>query len=473
MSLLLNKNSLFVFHGDTYRCLDLAAKRVDDQLKVIQMSFNIPFSTIDAALGWDDDTVFFFKGMDCIKYDLLKQSVLPGYPRKILFEWKGIWPSNVTDALKIGDKVFFYRGTQYISYDVPLRKADTGYPKPIADGWLGVWDSVDGAEYMGQDKVLFLKEAQVIQYDLAGKQADIGYPLPIRSYVQAYGINNTPDAVDADMQTIRNYISAVTAARTKITTSYLSAVHNFLTTIHGALPSEAGPNTLSVVLKAGLAMAKQLLVTERAAATGAVLRPLVDLLERISDEIDTSITAYEGEDWLNGVRLAVASAGGRDQSGDELRAQVEEEYKRNDADGRSGYLARLTNELPAIQTIEPSLVQKLELSMYTAWINRHFDDDCMSGNGYLHIQFADDDTLSSATIRSPLGDKIAAALNRIMPEAGVTRLMELDVVKNVSKGDVCVCFERNNVIRKTPVSDEALATSISDDAWQHVTQFTS
>lgn len=190
MSVLLKNNGLFIFHGDSYLYHDLAVRKIDDQSKSLQTSFNIPFSMIDAVLRWDDEIVFFFKGMDCLKYDLTKNSVIPGYPKKILFEWKGIWLSDFSDAIKIGDKVFFFRKTQYISYDVKLGKADTGYPKLIADGWHGVWESVDGAEYLGKDKVFFLKGDQVIQYDLKRRRADSGYPLNLDDYVKSYSYSN-------------------------------------------------------------------------------------------------------------------------------------------------------------------------------------------------------------------------------------------------------------------------------------------
>lgn len=132
----------------------------------------------------------------------------------------------------------------------------------------------------------------------------------------------------------------------------------------------------------------------------------------------------------------------------------------------------IENELTAVQTLESPSVQKLELAMYTERINQNFNDDCIDGTGYLYIQFADDGTLSSATVRSPLGDKIAVALNEVMTKAGVSHLRELDVVKKVCAGDITVCLERNNLVRKTPMNNETPIAFALDDALQHVTQFT-
>lgn len=473
MGALLINNGLFVFHGDTYLHLNLLTKEADNLPKAIQATFSIPYSTIDAALRWDDQTVFFFKGMDCVKYDLTKKGVAPGYPKKILFEWKGIWPSDLSDAIRINDKVIFFRRTQYISYDIQLGKADNGYPKPITEGWHGVWDNFDGVEHLGEGKVLFLKENHVIQYDLNRGQADAGYPVTILSFLQSYGGNNTPNNIDTAVQTIRDYVSAIMSAMNWIASSYLSAIRNFQTTIQTASPSDIRPNILSSVLRSGLTTAEKLMVTAIKETTETELRPIVDLIHRISDEIEkVTDQAHPGADWMNEIRLFVTNACMPDQGGENLQAQLEDEYKRTDSDVRRRYIAGIKKELTAIQTVELPSVEKLELAMYIDWINQDFDDDRSNGTGYICIQFTNDGTLSSATVNSPLGDKIAMALNGVMTKAGVARLAELDVAKKVCKGDISVYLERNNVVRQTTMNNEAPMVFAIDDAWKHVPQFT-
>src|SRR5574337_607774 len=278
MSILLIHNGIFIFHSDTYLYHDLTAKEVDNSPKVIQTAFNIPFSTIDAALRWDDETVFFFNGMDCLKYNLMTKSVVSGYPKKILFEWRGIWPSDLSEAIRMDSKVFFFRKTQCISYDVQLGKADTGYPKPIADEWRGVSDSVDGAEYLGQDKILFLRGDQVIRYDVQHRHADAGYPIDVQAYVQGYSSTNTATDFNTDMRIIHDYVSAAIGASNKIASSYLSAIHNLQATIQAASPSETRPEVLASILKVGLITAEKLMIPEIKEASGTELRPPVDLL---------------------------------------------------------------------------------------------------------------------------------------------------------------------------------------------------
>ncbi|NOU11408.1 MAG: hypothetical protein HOO98_15525 [Nitrospira sp.] len=475
MPLFLDKKSLSIFSRDHHVSLDITGTAIDDRPQPIQASFNIPFSTLDAALKWDDQTVFFFKGMDCLKYDLIKKSVAPGYPKKIVFEWRGIWPADLSDAIRIGNTVFFFRKTQYMSYDVQLGRADMGYPKPILDGWPGVWESLDGAEYLGQNKVLFLKENQVIQYDLIGGRADTGYPLNIYLYVQSYGPSNTLNTVDADMQAIRNYVLTVTAAQAKITTCYLSAMHSLRNVIQGVSSSEARPNTLRVVLKSGLTAAERLPVAGIKMTTETEFRPICDLIHSISNAIDKFTMTYQdlsGADWIDGVRLSIADVCMQDKSGENLQIRIEDKYRKTQGDSVGRFMTSIKNELTTIQTMEPPVVQKLELAMYTAWVNQNFTDDSIDDTGYLHIQFADDDTLLSATVRSPLGNKVAAALNGIMTQAGVTHLMELDVVKRVCKGESCVWVERDNTVRKNPTNTDTLVAFASDDAWQRITQFT-
>jgi hypothetical protein len=80
--------------------------------------------------------------------------------------------------------------------------------------------------------------------------------------------------------------------------------------------------------------------------------------------------------------------------------------------------------------------------------------------------------LSSATVKAPLGDKLAGALNNVMTAAGKSRLMDLDVVKKMCKGDDCMCFEGNNVVRKAATNDDTQLFLSSGDTWGQLTRFT-
>jgi hypothetical protein len=62
-------------------------------------------------------------------------------------------------------------------------------------------------------------------------------------------INMGTDAAldfDTDMQTIRNYVSAVVETKAKIATAYTAALDNVQTTFQTASPAEARPDILGV-----------------------------------------------------------------------------------------------------------------------------------------------------------------------------------------------------------------------------------
>lgn len=61
--------------------------------------------------------------------------------------WTGVWSSGFDAALNWGNgKVFFFRGSQYMRYDLVKNKVDPGYPKSIAFNWGGLHSSgVDAA----------------------------------------------------------------------------------------------------------------------------------------------------------------------------------------------------------------------------------------------------------------------------------------------------------------------------------------
>jgi len=181
--------------------------------------------------------------------------------------------------------------------------------------------------------------------------------------------------------------------------------------------------------------------------------------------------------WIKSTRSAVTNAFTQDQSGEDLRIQIENEYKQNDEGGRGGYIAGIQTELDAMRSIvsheEPLIprVERVELAMYEGWINQNFNNDCIDGTGVIVVQYDDDGAFRSATVNAPLGEKIAGALNRVMSTAGVDQLMKLDVVKKMCEGDSCMCFEGNNEIRKHTLNEDAEAFLMSTQTWDMATRF--
>lgn len=279
---------------------------------------------------------------------------------------------------------------------------------------------------------------------------------------------------ETDMQTIRDYVRAVVETKNKMATAYLSAIDNFQTTVQSASPTEAKPDILTVVLKTGLKTIEKIAVTAVKEATQADLGPLVDMVHAIYDEVERANKAaqsLEVGEWIKNARTAITNAYTQDQSGEGLRNQLESEYKNNDEGGRGGYIAGIQNELAAVNSIQVPKAEVIEVAFYTSWINQHFNNDCIDGTGIIYLQFDDDGTVKSASVNAPQGDKIAGALNNVMSRAGVSGLMNLDVVKKACKGDACMCFEGNNVVRKAASDDSVQAFLTSPDSWKLLTRF--
>ena len=279
---------------------------------------------------------------------------------------------------------------------------------------------------------------------------------------------------DTDIQTIRDYVSAVVEAKAKIATSLLVAIDNFQTTVTSASAADAKPDFLGVVMKSGLKIVEKTAVTAVKDSTGADLGPLVDIIHAASDEIDKAAAAGKSlaaAVWIKSTRTAIANAYTQDQTGEALRKKITDEYNANDEGGRGGYIGGIQNELDAVGKVQAPVAEIPEVAMYQAWISQNFNNDCMDGTGIIYIQFDDDGSLTSAAVTAPLGDKIAGGLNNQMSSAGISRLMDLDVVKKVCKGSTCMCFEGNNTVRKATDNDQAQTFLQADSTWNLATSF--
>ncbi|MBF6049693.1 hypothetical protein GO001_31690 [Streptomyces sp. NRRL B-1677] len=90
---------------------------------------------IDAALLWNSDYVYFFKGDQCLRYNLKLNKVDDGFPLKIGRHWEGFEPAGFgsgIDAIIRWDKnrVYAFKGDLYIRFDIPTDKVDQ-QPKPV------------------------------------------------------------------------------------------------------------------------------------------------------------------------------------------------------------------------------------------------------------------------------------------------------------------------------------------------------
>jgi len=100
-------------------------------------------SGLDAAVNWGNDKVYFFKGNQYARYDLPSDKVDAGYPKPIAGNWPGVsgtgFENGIDAAINYGNnKVYFFRGGNYLRLDLVSKAVDAGYPKPIAGNWPGV-----------------------------------------------------------------------------------------------------------------------------------------------------------------------------------------------------------------------------------------------------------------------------------------------------------------------------------------------
>lgn len=133
---------------------------------------------------------YFFRGDLYIRYDMMRDKMDPGYPRKTKQSFTG-WPSRfleTVDAALVGEgqykgKIYFFSADEYIRYDIAQKRVANGFPKRISGNWGGMpYDFAQGidAAVSGQGplkgKAFFFKGDRYIRYDWATDRIDPGYP---------------------------------------------------------------------------------------------------------------------------------------------------------------------------------------------------------------------------------------------------------------------------------------------------------
>lgn len=275
---------------------------------------------------------------------------------------------------------------------------------------------------------------------------------------------------DQDMQTLRDYVDAVTQKQQALCMAYNAALDTFLATVQTASPDEAKPDVLGVAAKQGLKYVEKSLTKAIEGASGVDLGPMVEMVHAISDESERAAkaaTARSAVEFVTGLRVAVINGYTQQAGRQALLGQLQSEYNANDEGGRGGYIGGIQNELAATQTVLAPKVEVIERGLYEGWVAKNFNDDCIDGTGFIYAQFdQDNQTLTSATITAPLGDRIAGRLNNIMVAAEVDGLMSIDVVKKLVLGDNSMCFEGDNVARKDTLDSTAHEFLSSPNTWK-------
>jgi len=148
---------------------------------------------IDAIFQTADTSSYIFQNDNYWK--LTKDSVAPGYPRKIAQDWPGL-PSNIDAAFTWhkSKATYFLKGSKYWKFENMRPKS--GYPKDIRDGFPGIPAGVDVAfVWGGNGKIYFFKGSQYWKFDPERKPH-------VRSdhYPKAISLWDLPNDMDGALQ---------------------------------------------------------------------------------------------------------------------------------------------------------------------------------------------------------------------------------------------------------------------------------
>lgn len=186
------KGKVYFFKGANYSRYDLAADKVESGWpKTIAGNWNgFPSnfaSGINAYLMSTNGKVYFFKGSEYLRYDILTDKVDAGWPKSISSHWNGFpaaFASGVDAAVMwTGGKAYFFKGNQYLRYDMTTDSVDAGWPKQISGNWKGFPNSfnngINGAILLNNGKAYFFKGSEYVRYDVAADKVDAGWPKSI------------------------------------------------------------------------------------------------------------------------------------------------------------------------------------------------------------------------------------------------------------------------------------------------------
>lgn len=172
---------------------------------------------IDAAMAWGGSKAYFFVGDKYYRYNVDKDKVDSGYPKKIQAAWKKM-PFNRIDAAFYNwdsHNAYFFSGDKYVRWSKG-KGIDKGYPKKIKDHWKGIpFKKIDAAvswvkmypkgggfgAAQASTKVYFFSCDQYVRYDMGLDKVDPGYPKPIRGNWEGMGFNKIDAAMDAYIPT--------------------------------------------------------------------------------------------------------------------------------------------------------------------------------------------------------------------------------------------------------------------------------
>ncbi len=130
--------------------------------------------------------LFLFKENQCVRLDIKTKQIDEGYPKPIAEQWPGVTFERIDAILGVdSESVYFFMDDQYIHYNLIDNKADSEQ-QPIGEGWVGLtFDRIDAAIAWKNGIAYFFRGNEYICYDTIKYCALGGYPkFLVGSYVE-------------------------------------------------------------------------------------------------------------------------------------------------------------------------------------------------------------------------------------------------------------------------------------------------
>ena len=140
--------------------------------------------SIDAALLWDNENAYFFRGNQYFRWEIGSNTIPEGYPRP-LTDFAG-WPAEwgyVEAAVKWPNgRIYFFHEGEYVAFDVQEDRV-VGSPMSIHDNWRGFpshWASLDAALIWPNGRAYFFRDDEYVAFDVQQEVVLPDYPQTIR-----------------------------------------------------------------------------------------------------------------------------------------------------------------------------------------------------------------------------------------------------------------------------------------------------
>ena len=180
----------YFFKGGFYIRYNIASNKVDVGPTRISGAWPLPASTtgaldferdIDAAVNLGNGFTHFFKGSNCVEYNMATNVASTPVPISSTM-WRALpsdFHSGVDAAVNWGVMVFFFKGPNYAWYSLSLNTAGSG---PIAQDWPLPSDfhsDIDAVVNWGNGIVYFFKGPKYVKFVLAKNEPEPGTSLDI------------------------------------------------------------------------------------------------------------------------------------------------------------------------------------------------------------------------------------------------------------------------------------------------------